>query len=853
VLPGLNIGTYNVAASDPDRRGFDQRVQGLVGQTPLPNNFTGGDGLNTALFTFAALQREKQHDVVFKIDHSFNEKHAIYGRYAFGEQNTNCDRVNGGSEYFPGTGCVVNTLRDPRNLALNWRATPTPNWTNEFVFGFNNFAFDFQIPTADLTKTTLQAPLALTLPETFEFGNLRELTTWQFVDNLAHFRGAHTFKMGTNIRLQRHRDTRGSIGGFNVSQVVNFDRLVNTVDAARFGVPSDINQQFDRPNLESGINVLLGRVGRNAKGFVAEGDRFASQLYNVQSSYDEYDFYFQDNWKVRRNLTVDVGLRWEGKLAPRSDAGRIRRPNQLMTAGAAPTNTAKWEPGALYDDDWNNLSPSIGFAWDPFSTGKTSVRGNYRIAYDRINTFLFSSSVLQNLPGVAQGQVNVEYGQAGGRLANNPTLQPPPGNPQNQAQPPAFSNSTITVVDPAFRTPMTHQWSLSIQREIMNRTVLEVNYIGRRAYGLYGATNANQTEIYRNGFANAFKVVQAGGESPLMNTLLAPDSRRMPNETGSQLARRVYPTELRLNSVGAMAAAIATRSQGGRSIPDLSGLGPFFLQAFPQFAGGVNVVDSNDFSTYHALEVQVERRLSNGVAWQVGYTLSKSLDTRSFDPAFTVVGSGANQSGSSTPFDLSNRKLNYGTSDFDRTHVVQSYVTWDLPFGSGKHFGSSSGPWLNRLIGGWHVSGFATVQSGRPFTVYSGANTVSNIVQSPANCNGCTRQTGTVFDDPAQGLKFYFDQAERNGFSIPAPGELGNTPRNFFRGPGAFQLDAGFLKRTPITERVNLEIRADMLNLTNTVTFGFPTTTFTSATFGRIRDTVISSSRKIQLGAKIRF
>jgi hypothetical protein len=853
VLPGINIGTYNVGTSDPDRRGFDQRVQGLVAKTPLPNNFTGGDGLNTALFTFAALQQEKQYDTVFKIDHIFSEKNAVYGRYSFGEQNTNCDRVNGGSEFFPGTGCVVNTLRDPKNLALNWRTTPSPRWTNEFVFGFNNFTFDFQIPTADLTKTTLQPPLGLTLPETFSFGNLRELATWQLVDNLAYFRGAHTFKTGTNIRLQRHRDTRGSIGGFNVNQVVDFNRLINTVDAARFGLPPDINQQFDRPNLESVINLMLGRVGRNAKGFVAEGDRFVGQLYNARSKYDEYDFYFQDNWKVRRNLTVDIGLRWEGKLAPRSDAGRIRRPNQLMTPGAAPTNTARWEPGALYDDDWNNVSPSIGFAWDPFNTGKTSVRGNYRIAYDRINTFLFSSSVLQNLPGVAQGVVNVEFGQAGGRLVNNPALDPPPGNPQSQAQPAPFGNGTITVVDPAFRTPTTHQWSLSIQREIMNRTVLEINYIGRRAYGLYGASNANQTEIYRNGFLEAFKVVQAGGESPLMNTLLAPDSRRMANETGSQLARRLFPTELRNNAVGSVAAAIATRSQGGRSIPDLSGLSPFFLQAFPQFAGGVNVVDANDFSTYHALETQIERRFDNGIAWQLSYTLSKSLDTRSFDPAFTVVGTGAAQSASSTPFDLSNRKLNYAISDFDRTHVVQSYWVWDLPFGNGKRMGSGAGPWLNRLIGGWQVTGFVTAQSGRPFTIYSGANTVSNVVQSPANCSGCTRKTGTVFDDPAQGLKFYFNEQERSGFSIPAPGELGSTSRNFFRGPGGFQVDAAVLKRTPITERVGLEIRADMLNLTNTPTFGFPTTTVTAATFGRIRDAVVSTSRKIQLGAKIRF
>ncbi|MBM3810367.1 MAG: hypothetical protein FJW20_01905 [Acidimicrobiia bacterium] len=851
VLPGRDIGTYNIAASDPQRLGMDQRIRGLIEASPLPNNFTGGDGLNTALFTFTALQQERQYDAVFKIDHNINDRNTVYARLAFGQQNTNCDRVNGGSEFFPGTGCVVNTLRSPRNYAFNWRTTPTASVTNELVVGFNNFAFDFQIPTADLNKITLTSPV--TIPETFSFGNLRELTTYQFVDNLAWFRGTHAIKFGANVRLQRHRDTRGSIAGLNANQSVNFSTAVSPVDPATFGLPRDINVQFDQVPLQAHVNFLLGRVGTTSKAFVAQGDQFVNQLYNVTSRYDEYDFYWQDNWKLRRNLTIDVGLRWEWKLSPRAGNGIIRAPNALMTAGAAATNTLRWEPRAFYGDDLNNLGPSLGLAWDPSGKGKSSVRANYRIAYDRINTFAFSSSVLQNLPGVAQGVVNQAYGQGGGRLGGLPVLQPPSLSPNSLAQPPAFSNNSITVVDPDFRMPMTHQWGLSLQQEIMSRTVVEINYIGRRAYGLFGAYNANQTEIFRNGFLDAFKIVQAGGQSDLMNRLLLPDTRRQANETGSNMIRRLFPADLRNNSVGAVAGNIAARIQGSRSVADLSDLGTFYLTAFPQFLGGVNVIDSNDFSTYHAVEFQVERRFHNGLSWQASYTLSKSLDTRSYDPAFTVVSGANNQSASSTPFDLSNRKLNYALSDFDRTHVVQSFWSFELPFGRGRRYASSAGAWMNRVIGGWQLSGFMTLQGGRPFTIYSGSNTVSNVNQSPANCSGCTRADGRVFDDPSQGLKFYLNESERNRFSIPGPGELGNTGRNFLRGPGSFSMDAAFLKRTPLTERTSLELRADMTNITNTPTFGFPTATFTSTIFGRIRDSVISGSRKIQLGAKLHF
>jgi hypothetical protein len=851
-LPGLNIGTYNIFANDPDRRGQNARVKSLIDASPLPNNFTGGDGLNTALFTFTALQQEKQYDSTIKVDHIFNAQNTVYARIAWGRQDTNCDRVNGGTPFFPGGDCVVNTKRDPRNLAFNWRTNPSPRWTNELVVGQNTFAFDFDIPTASLDKITLTgAPV--TIPETFDFGNKRRLTTWQFVDNVSHFRGAHAFKFGTNLRFQKHVDTRGSIGGANATQSVNFSRTINTVDPARFGLPVDINVQFDRPALESSINYMLGRVGSTARGFPSQGDRFVTGLYNFDARFPEYDFFVQDTWKVRKNLTIDIGLRLEMKLSPGSSpGGRIRRPNQAAVYGGVPSTTLRWETGQLHPSRNSNFGPSLGFAWDPFGKGKTSIRSNYRIAYDRLNTFVLSSSVFQNLPGQVQGLVNQEYGQNGGRLDGLPVLNPPSVKPSDFAQPAAFSLNNITVVDPNFKVPTTHQWAFSIQQEVAPRTVLEVSYIGRRAHNLYGAYNANQTEVARNGFIDAFRTVAAGGESDLINRLTLPDTRRSANESGSAMIRRLFPSELRNNAVGSIANDLARRIQGGRSLSDLAGFGPFFFVPYPQFTGAMNVIDTNDFSTYHALELQIERRYHNGVTAQLSYTLSKSLDTRSFDPAFTVVATANAQSASSTPFDISNRRLNYALSDFDRTHAVQSYFSYELPFGRGRRFAGGSSGMKQRLIGGWQMSGFFTVVTGRPMTVYSGFNTFANVVQSTGRCNGCSRSDGGVFDGPG-GLIWYFNQDLISKFTTPAAGDLGNTGRNFFRGPGSFNMDASFRKMTDISERFKLELRADMTNFTNTPTFGFPTLTVSSTLFGRIRDSVASGSRKIQLGAKIHF
>lgn len=856
VLPGINVGAYNIVANDPQRLGLDPRIKALTGLTPLPNNFTVGDGLNTAGYTFAALQLEKQYDATVRADYIVNGKNTVFGRMMWGRQDTTCDRANGGSEWFPGMGCVVNTKRDPKNLAINWRTSPSATTTNEFVFGINRFAFNFDVPNADVNAIQLDASQADSslpaLPETVAYGNLRRINTYQLVDNFSWFKGAHSFKFGTNLRLQSHTDTRGAIASYNATQAVNFSRTINLVDGATFALPADIQQNNDRATLESNINLMLGRVGANYRGFVADGDKFVAGLYNFKANYNEYDFYVQDTWKVRRNLTVDLGLRWEMKMSPTADGGRVRHPNQYVAANGAPTDTLKWVQGDLFRNSINNWGPSVGMAWDPFGTGKTSIRANYRIAYDRLNTFLLSSQVFQNLPGIVDGVEDQTFGQGGGRLRNLPVLNPPTRTPSDLAQPAPFATRAITVVDPDFKMPTTHQWGFGIQREVMRNTVLEVNYLGRRAYHLFGAYNANQAQIRTNGFLDAVKTVNAGGDSPLINQLMSAHPSRQSSETGSQAMRRIFATDLRNNNVGNIAGTLSRVSVSGKSLADASGVGKYFFLAYPQFASGMNVIDSNDFSTYHALQTQLQKRLANGLEFQLSYTFSKALDTRSFDPAFTVVGTGAAQSAGGTPFDIANRKLNYAFSDVDRRHVWQSYWVYELPFGRGKRFGGSTSGLAERVIGGWQVAGFFTYQAGRPFSVYTGFNQFNSVVQSFVNCTGCDRSTGAI-NRQSGDLVWYFTQDEIAKMTQPGMGELGNTGRNFFRGPGGWGIDASLLKRTRVTERTSLELRADVTNLTNTPVWDLPTTTRSSSLFGRIRTPISGGSRKIQLGAKFNF
>ena len=852
VLPGVPVGSYNVVANDPQRVGVDKVIQSYLANMPLPNRFDVGDGLNTAGFSFGASQQERQHDDTIKIDHIFNSKNTVFFRGAWGSQDTLCDAGNGGQPVFPGTPCIVNTERSPQNLAFNWRWSPRTNLTNEAVFGQSRFTFNFNQPTNDLTKIGFNsAPVSTTA--IYDFANLRTLKTYQAVDNLTWVRGPHTLKLGTNLRFQKHIDVRGSIAGNDATTDVDFSRDINTVDPSTFNFPAGLNVAFDQPAFQDNVNFLLGRVGSITRGFASKNDQFVPGLFTFESRFPELDFYTQDTWKVTPRLTVEAGLRWEIKLSPSDPDNLLTHPDQVVAAGAPPTTTLRWVPGSLYKNDFHALGPSVGLAWDPRGDGKTAVRVNYRVAFDRVSTFALSSTVIANLPGLTQGLVNTDYGQAGGRLANLSPLPPPAVKPSSLRQPQEYSSNGITVVDPAFKTPTTHEWGVSLQHQIAPNTILETDYIGRRGYHLIGAYNANQDQIFGNGFLTAFNTTKAGGDSPFIDQLLRADSRLNAGETGSQLVRRLFPSQLALNSVGALANSLATRLQGGRSVTSLSGAGSFPLIPFPQFGGGLNVIDSNDFSTYHALQVQLQRRFANGLSGQFSYTFSKSLDTRSFDPTFSQVSTGSAQSASSTPIDISNRRLNYAASDFDRTHVVQSYWVYELPFGPGKRFAAQTGNLVGKIVGGWEVAGVLTLESGRPFTVFSGANTVSNVRQTPANCSNCDRHLGGVFIDPVSTYKFYFTADQRALFSTPAPGDFSNTGRNYFRGPGYFDIDATFSKNIRFTERFRLQLRTDVTNLANHPSANIPIAVITSTTFGQIRGATQSSPRRFQLGAKFYF
>jgi hypothetical protein len=892
-LPGLNIQTYSIAANDPANIGLDPAIQKYLGLEPSPNNFTVGDGLNTAGYTFVAPQLEKQVNLTFKVDHVFNPNNTVFARYYQGHQNTYADSVNAGLEAFPGLPAFVNTYRTPRNLAVNWRWNPSSRTTNEFVVGLNRFGYEFVNPDpnqasnppfqfgcpsgySSSTCTNVMTPLSAYV------NNNRYATTYQLVDNFTLVKGSHVLKWGINFRYLREIDHRGSIGALNAYPLVYFDTTDNPVNTTTFNLPANINSN-DLSLLQASVNTLLGRIGQVQQGFVSNHDLSAFQPSRSWNTMDhrwpEYDSYFQDSWKIKSNLVLDYGLRWEIRLAPHLANFTGLVPDQSVLFGQTPSDNLKFVPGNFYNSDWNNLGPSVGFAWDPFKDGKMAVRGHYRIGFDRINPFSFSSTIFQGMPGLTYQVVDTNQGQAGVRAANWQVPATPAGlTPQALTQLPAYGTGSLTVADPNMRSPKVYMWGLTIEREIAKNTVVSLTYNGNHGVGLYGGYDANQVNFRDNGFLDAFKSVQNNVDSPLMTQIISADSRRKAGESGLAFTQRLYPSYLQQNNVAGLADQLARRIQNGIPLVVQSGLSPYFFKPYPQVLGGLFVLDTRDYSNYNGLEAQIQRRVSDGLFFQASWTWSKTLDVRSFDPTFTTVATGSSQSAAATPFDFHNPRLNYAPADFDRTHVFQGTWVYNLPFGKGKRWGTNLNKVLDGMVGGWEFAGNAIYATGRPITFYSGSNTLGSAVQTPASCTGnCDPYLGHTFFNQTIGQQFYLNMSAVPSFTptnncrsftdgsgalcIPAPGEASNIGRNYFRQGINANMNATIAKTFGFDigeHHQTVQARLEMQNVTNSQMYDtFGSQSIQSSVFTRLNQSVDgvmnNNARRMQLSLKYTF
>ena len=847
------VQSYNIFANDPQHIGGDPAVLSLLKSYPAPNDFAAGDGLNQAGYLWSAPSAVRGPRNLLRIDHTFDSKNNIFFRAMWAtEQQLEGDLLNGRPAIFPGFPPRGEVYRPAKNFALSWRTVITPHLVNEFTAGFARFIFLFTYGDSN-PKFPNNIPAYtfnnVDVDYIFSPHSQRTLNTPQMIDNISWTRGSHVMKFGMNMRLYQQNDQSGSVAGINVLPSISLSASLNPPGAG-FNLPSIANgsaagiSSTDDTRLLSSINDLLGIPATLKQGFLGNlnnntfsplhsGDYLS--VWYVGERTKQFNIFAQDEWRVRRNLTLTYGVRWE-----------YNKPaTEVSETPYVPDKPADGSQGAVTfvkASSWwkrNNLdafAPRLGLSWAPGNDSKTVIHAGYGIAFDSIPTYA-PAATANTVPGLAYSCAATTYGVAStagcGTVPANTRISQ--GFPQQLSvptvQPSSFlspplqllgSAPNVVLFDPNFKTATVHQWNLTIQRELPGGFVLQTGYIGNRGERLYSQTDLNQ--ISATPILSSFTAMQSN-----LAKGCKPDGTGCPSGAASTPVPLVTSgtltstfvnssttiTDLQQNAAGNFAGRIEQTTLAAHLRPN------------QQFSSIILLSNKAD-SVFHSWQTTVRKRFAAGFLMNFSYTLGKAIDNQSGDPVGTSYGPTT-----STAIDSNNLRLDRGRADFDQTHVA--IVTWiyELPFGKGKPFMKSGNRILEAALGGWSVQGYNSNMSGEPFSITSGAKTAQYGANSRAVIVGSSLPSDSL-QAGALGPVFF---QNANAFALAPAGSTG-MGRNMFQGPGFWDMDGALSKSFQATERVKLTFRAEAFNALNHVNFrklgstSVGSTSILSANFG---------------------
>ncbi len=888
------VASVNILSGAVNTRsiGLDPVIAKLFQSYPAPNNYNVGDALNTAGFVWNPPTQHKGPAIMARVDHTFNENNSMFVRYLFSDYNTlGGDPLNARPVVFPGFPPLGEVFRRTTNLAISYRRVISPRLVNEMTVGYARFNFLFTQGEANpafpdispFTFSNVSVPFNNT-PRT-----QRMVTVPQILDNLSFVSGAHLYRAGLNFRLYRHVDRRGQPGGINVTPSISFDSSLRSPTTFGFVAPSastgtraGINST-DLTSLLNYINELTGSPARLSQTFLGNlnGDFFLPfqingqvSLQAIQTKLNQFNFYVQDEWKVRPNVTLNYGVRWEINPAPTTVGGAdVFVPSTPIVGTPGPANPVAGQPGPVTfvkSNKWYNrnnlgaIGPRFGLAWSPDfksgffhnlfgDNGQSVIRIGYGMAFDPLSSFQVTA-VAGTIPGyvtrcnaVVGGSTTPGCGAAPNLTISQgfpQSLSVPTIKPSSFLTPPLQLNSnapSLTTFDPNLKLPTTHEWSLSFQREMPFGFVFQAAYIGRRGERLLRAYDIN--EITADAILPSFLMLQANNNAtnclPSGTTRDTSKPACVPPFQASQiplLAANVSGINASFVNSSTVQGQLATNAAGAFAGRIENNTLAFKLRPNQQFAR-ITYIDSGGDSVYHAAQFTLRRRFSSGLGLNLAYTFGKSIDVQSIDPVGTSSngGIGTSTTTSRSPADIRNWREERARSDFDRQQVLTITSVWDLPVGRGHRFLRNAHPVLNHILGGWSINSIYTFMTGEPFSVRSGVLT-----------SNATHVSRALVIDPTvraqlqnvPGIIGPVVFANNSAFAIPPPGSNGSG-RNIFTAPSYWNLDLGFVKSFSITERLKLQFRTELFNALNHPNFDNPrdasvgSPTFTSSLFGQ--------------------
>src|SRR5882672_2009419 len=727
----LFLNSFNLFTDvrDPNRTRIDPVWVGpqWLTRMPLPNDFTVGDGLNTAGIRWkqphAGLdgatgqsQNANRNHLTTRFDYQLNSNNKF--TYTMSrEKDWGVTGQTGLPDYQ--SGAFGDVKRVPDFYTVSWTSTWSSTILNEFRFGMKrdtwqgtspldkgccwngaresdlvdsakqmvasfpsiggNFVYVTQGGTGGLIASGTSVGSAMTYAPFGVASPRQSISPFkQIADTLSFTKGAHSFQTGFEFEFtSSHQFNHGGQQTTRpfVTLGVGNTPVVNITPTNFRGIQAnDITTgQLLLADLAGTINNIMEQYFVNSPTATDWTDYRKTILFQRDLHENDWAIYFKDNWKVSRDFTLNVGLRYDKYGVPYDTTGlggRLTGGQAALFGCSGKDFSVWWAPGAgncntatpsltttefvgkdspnpdktFWGNDWNNFAPSLGFSYRiPWLSKSTIVRGGYGINYAGAADYLSYSGNIGNLPGQT---LNVTYNSTtylnlAGLAAAGVVPVPTGGAQPFTAVPLTNRTAGITGYADERVTPYVQSFNLSIQRELAKNTTLDISWIGNKATKLFSATQLNETNINENGLLDAFLVTRAGGDAPLFNQLLNgltvnPGTNPAlgqgvvngPSLTGSKALRSFATTNTFIanGDVGALANFINTTNQfttlGNGGLLRNGGFPENFIVVNPQF-GSVSLEGNNSSSTYHSFQAVLTRRLTKGLYSQLSYTFSK--------------------------------------------------------------------------------------------------------------------------------------------------------------------------------------------------------------------------------------
>ena len=778
------LSSFNVFGRDPNRAGYDPSgwVQMALSRMPLPNDYTVGDGLNTAGIRWTRRRRDlddttgsspnvNRDQFNLRLDHNFNANNKIFftGTREWDISDTQIAPWPGGY------GGVFK--RRPMVFTASAVSTLSPTIVNEFRFGYRTQILisqsGFERPdglgpeafgTLPRKNGISFIPKPITFTENFIFGGFNgtrgnKAPRWSFNDSLSWTHGHHAFKVGGELGMVRAQ-------GYTNQQVYPYAEFgaggasITGIDATAFpGL-----QGADQTSARNLLADLSGSVNDIIQAFVISGPTnpefldvskagstpavpSAEKMFLRDWRQNDFSFFFKDDWKIRPSVTINAGVRYDWYGVAYDNFGLTAAPIGGSSALFGISGTgydAQWRPGAsggslttlqlvgknsphpnetIWKNDYNNFGPALGVSWSLpwWGKDKTVFRAGYGVNFNGI----YDISMLHNNQFATPGTGTIPtYTQAGYLSLANLSLPIPLSARPLQPVPVTDRSQSWSGYDSNWVTPYVQSFNVSLTRDITPKLNIEARYVGSKSTKLYGGIPLNDVNIFENGILEAFNTTRNGGNAPLFDRMLnglnlGSGAVNGTTVTGSQSLRQ-----------STLSRAFLANGNVG-ALADFLNRTPTATNVNGGLLRNGGLPDNYIVVNPQFRAVNLATNSGNATYHSMVLVLNRRF-ANGFTNQTSYVWSRTlgeqDEEATVTYLNPRIRSLNKQLLGYHRTHDLRSNGVWQLPFGPGQKLLGSGPSWVSRLVERWQFGAIFSLSSGAPLTMVAPVSTITQAV-----------------------------------------------------------------------------------------------------------------------------